>query len=184
MFKMESCPYLLTLLFVALGWTLTHFVTQIGNSPIIEYNKTLSNDHKVISYVVQNISRTVRFEGLEFYIILDEKKEGRCQGKPNLEVYPPLHLGKDPKEPICLEGREAIFKIKEFHPYSTILMTVQSDKETDAKIRLISKKAVRFLKSNYQTFFIKYELELLISIISFWIVLILCYFIFLNKGGK
>jgi len=180
MLKNENLPYLLTLLFVALGWTLTHFATQIGNSPIIEYKKTLSEDFKGIDFVIQNISRNTKFDNLHFYILFDDDKKGRCQGKPELKIYPPLHLGKDREEPTCNDN-EIILKIKEFQPYSKILLSVKADKKMDAEITLTSKNAVRLIESNYQTFFVKFELEILISIILFWVVCIIFYFICLKR---
>jgi len=173
----DTVPYLLTVLFATLGWTLTTFVSQIGSSPIIEYTKTRSNNLTEVTFEVQNISKNIKFTNLIFYILLNDNEPGRCVGKPVIVPIAPLHFGKDREEPICREGVESVFLIDEFHPYSKVSMSVIANGKTDAEIRLTSSNAVLLKEENYQTRLIKYELEILIFMIAFWTVCIIMFYL-------
>ncbi len=68
----EKAPYIVTVFIAALGWTVTHFVDRIVNSPTIEYKITKTpvtgNAHD-FSIRITNLSTTSTFRNPEFTVV-------------------------------------------------------------------------------------------------------------------
>lgn len=184
--KTEKFPYLLTILFALIGWSLTHSVDRLINSPIIEYKlkkECSGNGRKLVSYEITNISRDRLFENIEFKLLC---KRG-CKGKflqAKLKLPPPMDISEE----VEMDDDYVKFSIPELHPDWKLLLTVEMSEDFNPTLHFSSKKSandnkpIRLLRSSFETYLIKHELKIIIGLIVFWSLLIILYLVLI--GGK
>jgi hypothetical protein len=171
----EKIPYFLTILFAILGWNLTHLVNRLEASPVIEYSyKYNINSHDIL-YTVRNISINTNFKDISFYIILDDKKPGRCDGEPSFYIYPPLHLGSPGLKPKCVDGLYSCFHMNDFQPKSKVQLLLKTNAESSSTLRITCDDPVYLIESSVQTFLLNNEQSLLLALIIVWCVCIVAF---------
>jgi hypothetical protein len=187
----EKVPYLLTILFVALGWTISQVSTDLEKSPIIEYKtcRKVGTKGTIYTYTITNISSQKLFKKLKF-VLRPKKSVGvKCLGEPEMNPQAPLELKdpeKDPNRRIRHEvpkyiGNSAVYFVPQLQPGTSIQLVMKTDKKAEIDITLWCDKPVRFLASSLQTLIVKKRFGFLMGTIVIWFILIFIYFVLLHK---
>jgi hypothetical protein len=181
--RLEKFPYLLTLLFVLLGWGLTHTVDRLLDSPLIEYTvKQEAKEGSVnIEYQITNITRDKLFKGLSFLVMLPDTPKARIV-KASWAVLPPIRLDPSAKEPDT-NAMRAIYYVPQFHPNCSIRLQVLISGSVVPPLRFSSSDtAVMLIHSSLQTFLVRNEICILVILMATWSIAILAYGIYLGRA--
>lgn len=185
--KIKKFPYLVTILFLSIGWGLTHIVDRILQSPIIEYKLTVkecSKDWKILSYLITNISRDKSFQGLKFSLVLEDSKKGRFLSIIGPKLYPPIWESKSGEKP-HLEPEYVEFDVKELQPNSKVGVEIKLSGDYYPDLRFSSEnQTIILLKANCETFLVKNEFYIILGLIGFWFVLIVFYLYCIARNEK
>lgn len=190
MFLTEKAPYLLTIVFLALGWTISQVSTDLAKSPIIEYKsckKDNTNGSENI-FTITNISSEKLFTDLKFTLRIAGTTNSKCIGVPKMMIPPPtdlkgLYQGGGATQPTCIDDKHAEYIIPQLHPGASLQLVMKTDKNTDVNIYIWCKEAVRLVESSITTFIIKHRLNILLWTIVIWTLLIIAYFIIILNSN-
>lgn len=190
MFLTEKTPYLLTILFLALGWTITQVSTDLAKSPIIEYQscKKIHTNETEHIFTITNISSEKLFTNLKFTLRPADKSDAKCLGKPYMKIPPPTEL-KDTSqdlgapEPGCVNGKSAVYILPQFHPGASIKLVMKTDKNDDINIYVWCKEAVRLVELSFKTLIVKERLKIMMWSIAIWAILIIIYSLIIYFKG-
>lgn len=190
MLYQEKVPYLLTILFAALSWTISQVSNEIGASPVIEYSHSIKMENSNYKHVFEltNISSSTVFNDLYVNLRLEKDTSAKCIGEPEIIPVPPSEL-RDPKQstgvkrPTC-NDKTAEYIIAQIQPGATINLVMFTDKKDSIDIYVFCKDSVMVLKSSIKTFISKHRFSVMISLIMLWTVLILLYLKMLSCQEK
>jgi len=186
----EKTPYILTILFLALGWTVTQVSTDLAKSPIIEYQSCKKNHPNVTEHIftITNISSEKLFTNLKF-TLRPVDTTAKCLGKPEMIIPPPTELkGTSPDvgatEPECIQDKYAVYKLPQFQPGASIQLVMKTDKSSDINKYVWCKEAVRLVElSFFKTTIVKERLQIMIWSIAIWAILIIIYSLIVHCKG-
>jgi len=188
----EKTPYLLTILFVALGWTISQITTDLTKSPILEYKqckKVMANKTKH-AIAITNISLEKVFSNLIFKLRPEAGSGVICLDSPEMIAPPPTELksptqqkeGEGFQEPECINGEYAEYSLPKLQPGATIQIVMNTDKDVDVNLYVWSENSVRLVESSFLTWAAKNRFGLLICLICVWALLIIIYLILIHKN--
>ena len=186
--RTEKFPYLLTILFALIGWGLTHSVDRLINSPIIEYKLTkefTENRKQLVSYEITNISRDRLFQNIEFKLLHKRGSKGKLS-QANSKTFPPMDL----PEQVQFGAEYATITIPEFHPDWKFVLTVEMSEDFYPTLHFSSKnpaagnRPIRLLRSGFETYIIKHELQIIVGLIALWLLTIVIYLAFIAKHNN
>lgn len=97
--KLDKIPYLLTVLFLLLGWSVSHIADRLLSAPIVEYHydEAIKGDVKTVEYTINNISYDKLYKNLRFSIL---STPDTCIDKVEVFPVPPMLLEKEPKKQV------------------------------------------------------------------------------------
>lgn len=187
----EKTPYLLTILFVALGWTISQVSTDLTKSPIIEYKqcrKTKTNETKHI-FTITNISSEKAFSNLIFNLRPEPTSGAKCLGETRMIVPPPTELKNPSQEegacqPECVNGKYANYILPQLQPGAIVQLVMNTDKAADVNIYIWCNDPVRLVESSLQTLVVKNRFCVMIGLICIWAFLISLYLVLLHKKRR
>jgi hypothetical protein len=182
MFLTEKTPYFLTILFLALGWTITQVSTDLAKSPIIEYKSCKKNHTNETEHIftITNISSEKLFTNLKFTLRPVDKTDAKCLGEPKMIIPPPTELKGTCQDlgaiqPECVEGKYGVYILPQFQPGASIQLVMKTDKNTDINIYVWCNEAVRLAKLSFKTLIVKERLKIMMWLIAIWAILIIIY---------
>ena len=190
--KIDKLPYLLTVLFVLIGWGLTHTVDRLLKSPIIEYKiiyKDSQDKSQLLVYEIANISRDKVFRNLQFELLLTDTRKGKFKGDEcTLLICPPMNITKEPET-----GDDTFrFFLEEFHPNWKIGVSLKLSGDNNPTLHFSTiaddgkyrNQPVMLLQSSFETFLVKHEFGIIVILLIAWCFLILIYFYALSKSDR
>lgn len=190
MFLTEKTPYLLTILFLALGWTITQVSTDLAKSPIIEYQscKKIHTNETEHIFTITNISSGKLFTNLKFTLRPEDTTDTKCLGEPKMIIPPPTELKSISQDlgaiqPECVEDKYAVYMLPQFQPGASIQLVMITDKNADINIYVWCKEAVRLVESSFKTFIVKERLQIMMWSIVIWAFLIIIYSLIIHYRG-
>src|SRR6266496_3495395 len=88
----DKVPYVVTLLAVALGWTVQRAATVLTEAPTIAYSVECDGEDVVAS--IENLSRTRQFRDLKFHLQTQKDdvfvaKDGNCSPSCSITPFAP-----------------------------------------------------------------------------------------------
>lgn len=176
----EKVPYLLTILFIALGWTVSQLSTDMTKSPIIEYkqDRRYATKH---TFTITNISSEKLFSDLTFKLRIPGDSQAKCMDSPKIYSTSPTEL-KSPTngipEPKCVDDEYAEFILHHLQPGATVKLEMKTNKEVvDVDIYIWCKNPVRLIEASLQTWVAKNQFGVMGGLICLWTVLIIIYLI-------
>jgi len=188
-FKIDKLPYLLTILFVLVGWGLKHSVDRLLKSPIIEYKMEKSGLKKgqLIVYEITNISRDTVFRNLQFEFLVDTEKSKFMQDKCKLTIHPPLNIQKRADKG---DGHFK-FSLEEFHPSCKVGVDLELSGDVSPTLHFSTisdsgsptSQPVMLLSSSFDTLLVKHELGIIKVLVLVWVALILVFLFAIKRSN-
>ena len=184
LFSQKEFPYLLTMLFVMLGWTMNRIIDSITEAPTLEYKVILKEEEGsyICVYSLQNISNNRRFSNIIFDI---EQKAHDAKDSilaTTIVSYPPASTRGIERE---YEPDFAKFIINEFQPDWRYDLKLKLNHEPDLLISFTSEQDdILLKKASLSTFIVKNEMVISVCLILLWIILIFMYLLYLDKNEK
>lgn len=185
-FKSSNLPYLLTILFVALAWTVNQITQDITSSPSIEVRKHPFDINKSqIVYTVTNISSKKLFKELIFKVYLNNSN-AEFTDEPSLKIFAPIDFGDSAnrKKPEIVKKKYAKFIIINFQPRTTVELIMKTNKKVDTTFRVNSQEVVRVLNASFESLLIKHKFRILLCLIAFWVISIFVYVYMITPKDK
>lgn len=192
----KEVPYLLTILFIVLGWTINQTVTNLSQTPIIEYDINTNPENGKIKHtiVLTNISLDKAFTDLVVRLKTPKVSEAKleCHLKPKTNYLSPTTAG-DPSEyvhPKPCSNKEGSIRqytehtIEKLQPNASVELITYTDKITKIEVGLWSNEAVNLIEQDLKTISIKYQFNILIGLIVLLFILIISYIFFTKKESK
>lgn len=192
----KDAPYLLTILFGALGYTFTTLSENLYSTPIIEYRITYSEDTvKYINCRITNVSRDKYYEQLYFELIHENKDVHFNRALLNSEFpYFMNHEEKSAKDVEVMGFNYYKFSIKSLVPFSTYKVRINYKGETLNDLRLIydinkmreenfkiDEISIYLRKADLLSWIAKNQMEFSGILIIIWILCITSYLFYINK---
>jgi len=176
-FLRDTPPFLFTLFFAALGWSVSHYITSIESSPTIAYEfKTIpaNGDRFNRRLVITNLSSKVLFESLVFSVELEKGKlENDDVG--TLVATPPASVisGK-----VTANDGAVQINIERLHPGWIISLELRSQRETTPVLIMKGMgarngKAIRLIENGAEVFILKNKVMIFIVFFGVWFLVIL-----------
>jgi len=176
-FKLDKIPYLLTVLFLLLGWSVSHIADRLLSAPIVEYSykESIHGDIDNVEYTINNISYDKLYKKIIFSIL---PSAGTNINIDTVEVkpVPPMVLENEPQfTNDCIN-----IEIPEFHPGTSIKILFELPKGSKHNLHFSSDNtAIKLVKSCLMTLVVKHELTILLAMVALWLILIITYFAFI-----
>jgi len=168
----EKVPYVMTILFVALGWVIIHAVERADNSPTMIYEtESIHCDEGKTQFTINitNATRTIQFENIVFKVVVGQP--GATIVKAYKYAISPAWEGDDPVNP---ERNTATFQIKSLQPNAKIVLVTQYVGPGPAYFSLSQTGSpVRLVKSSVETFFAAHEISLMLVALTCYALFIL-----------
>lgn len=166
----KEIPFLLTLLFAASGWSMTHLVDRVVSSPTIEYKTEVEYTKTQKNFVVTltNLSRQY-FKGLKFEIT-EIGADIRLIGKPGRENLAPAWTFTTDANP-SITNKSVAYMVDQFHPDWRIKISIGFEGIGLPKFYLKetgNDQPVRLVESGLETFFAKNEACILFLLGFMW----------------
>src|SRR6266436_2220934 len=160
--RAEKAPYIITIAFAGLGWTVIHTVERLEKIPVLEYDvdgPSKGTSGKLI-YTVTNLSQET-FRGLFFYI--RPTRDGHPMLSSPEELYePPAMANPSYNMAATMDKDTAAFQIYELQPrWSVQLQAAAKSGEADL-VYYVSEDAPRvggpfqLFESGFTTWLIRY----------------------------
>ncbi len=185
----EKSPYLLTLVFAAIGWTTNQIWLDMTSSPIVEarrYSFDIANG--LVGFRITNLSRTEYFDSIKLRIRIKKDSISKCIGQPLLVPIPPTDLGFSPNaertRPKCETAKYAQFELPRLHPGGEVEVYINVTERTVPDLSMNSVNAVRLIESSFETFLVKNRFSILIWLLGVWCLLIITYLICTESKEK
>jgi len=178
--QLEKMPYIVTLLFLSIGWGVTHTVDRALKSPIIELSTEIkgANPRRMVA-TVRNVSHDVSFKNLTFTFLLPE---GHKFSEAFAHATPPAWEGNAAPR---TAARSATFDLPALHPEGEIRLVVAFEGKTLPELRLQSaESAVRLVQPSFETFIVRHETTLIAGMMTLWIVAIVVVLFYSDAGGE
>jgi hypothetical protein len=169
----EKMPYLVTLLFGALGWGATHTVDRLLESPIIEYTTWAApaTQFRIFSLSIYNVSQKQAFNGLTLVFLLPKGSGKFLPNSARIVASPPAWEGEAAPD---TRQQSIIFTLPTLHPDGQVRFEAGFEGDTLPAIRLSTAVGpVRLVPPSLETFLVKHELCVLIGMMLFWALCIL-----------
>lgn len=181
MLKTEKIPYLLTALFLMIGWSVNHSVTRLLSTPIIEYSIQESkrdNGERLVEAIISNVSRDRLFTKTTFMLLM---ADGKVIAEPHIEPIS-LYAGPQPK----FGDTFVSIPLPELHPGWGVRVSYRT---TSSKTPIItfsneSGQAIRLTPKGIETILIRNEMKIHVLLIFTWFVLIGLYFVMLPDKSE
>jgi len=175
-FLADKVPYLVTLVFGVLGWTLVHIDDELTQSPTVESQEVQgasagvqplpcegkkAPDDEVVAkgFDIENLSRSTSFSSLEF-VLHSRDSDPRFQGV-RLVPDPPAVL-PDEAEPETCGADYAKFQIPQLQPGWRFRLLVWMPKnKPDPYLTYSTDEAVRLEPQSWETSAVRHERSIL-----------------------
>ena len=189
-FTLKDFPFLLTLLFGLLGYQINKISENILNSPSVEYYLYVDSTYvkgdtiyKNYECLNTNITNHTSFKDLTINFQCNEKNSLRMFYPQIFTIPPSSRYYGDPES---LDKTLLVFEISTLQPgdkYKLLFKSTTLSKDAKSKPSLYLKAdiTVRIIERSILTWFVKNFLLINLSLILFWLVLIILYIFKLNK---
>lgn len=169
-------PYLLTVLFVMIGWSLNRIITNLTEAPTIEYSCSIEEKKEGICYTYSliNLSKDNQFDSLMFD--LEPEDQVVVVGAEIITHAPASTRVIDRK----FKNNLAKFMIYKFQPGAVYDLVLITDKKVGLRLSFISKTGIRLAPASFKTWLVKNELEVIVALLLVWISFIFLYLKFLR----
>jgi len=176
--KTEKIPYLLTALFLMIGWSVNHSVTRLLSTPIIEYRIQESkreNGERSVEATISNVSRDQLFTNTTFMLLM---VDGKVLAEPHVELIS-MYAGPEPN----FRDRFVSILLPELHPGWGVRLTFRTTSSKPPILTFSNKsdQAILLTPKGLETFLVSNEMKIHVFLIFMWFVLIGFYFIVLPE---
>jgi hypothetical protein len=182
----EKAPYIITLAFAGLGWTITHSVQRLEAIPILAYSAsgpTGGETSGKLTYSVANLSqRTFRNIYLHLAPVRDRKPH---LSVPETEYLPPGMANPVWDRAAVMDGEMAVFSIAELQPGWTVRLRAAA-KTNEARLMYYTEEETkpeappfRLMEAGFMTWMVDNEFGVLVGVIASWLGLIVLFAILL-----
>lgn len=204
MLKFKELPYLFTILFAVLGYTVKELSEEMLETTFIEYefDKGQTKRGKFVSYSIYNISRKDSYKNLAFTLKRhrDDTLGSFILGVMNAKkpVFEQSETILNLKDAFAIGESYAHFKIPHLIPGSTYELKVYYNGKFNYRPELLfhirnmlkinseydfSKPPVYLKKAGISTWLAKNKIGIYILLILLWIILIIIYAKFMSKSN-
>ncbi len=162
---------LLSTVFGAVGWLVTHTVDRVVSVPTVQYELDTSRhaDGQIV-VTVQNLSRDQRFTELAFILRLPTDSSGKFT-TATVEPIPPAYVSRG--SPPSAKGSSASYEKIGLHPETSIKLKAHYNGKTVPTFHIDqSGEAVRLLEKGLLTGAIRNEIEILSGLFLIWCVIV------------
>ena len=179
-FSISEVPFILSLLFVALGYQLNTVSDDIKEAPSLEYTINTINTEDSSVYIIdlKNITNDKSFRNLGLNILLDSANIINIDH----DVIPPSSGDVDGYH---VSSESASWHFKAFQPgdkYSLKVIIDANTKNYNPRLFLTAdENTVQLVRSSPYTWIIEHSKGINLSLIALWIILIVLYFVFISK---
>ena len=185
MLKSDKAPYFLTLMFAALGWTITHFTDSILSARAIKYdvnyfseNPNVPFDSKkpfcTMAVEVTNLTTDTFFKKLWFRFEIQNPDSTNVILYQDVKANRPLNFVTDQVGPV--NGENTALYIEALHPQTSATIFIYYQGKTKPSLLLDVSDIGRnmdqpllLIESGIRTYIIENETLLLLLIILVWI---------------
>ncbi len=174
----EKAPYLLTLLFAALAWTVSQVADDAARNPVLEYKTSTmaSGEQTKNVFTLTNISSDKALSGITVKLRINDA----FVGQPDMHMLPPMEL-LDPDKKEEVNAPENIgnicssYQIPKLQPGAIVQLVMYTRKKVPIGIYVWSDDAVKVVEASLQTRIIKNKFKVMVFLIVLWSLLILIY---------
>jgi hypothetical protein len=183
----EKFPYLFTLLIALISFHLNYLVSEVSNTPSVEYFLTtelinpvdsILNEYQHVC-IITNISKNTTFNNLIFNFEIDATEHKDYIFDDSIITVPPAS-NRD-SENFSIK-RLAEFKIKHLLPgfrYEFRFKTISME-NNKPKLFITSGQTLRLLNKSLRTWITKNNFLINLLALSFWFLIIVMYIIYIN----
>jgi hypothetical protein len=170
----EKLPYVVTLLFAAIGWGVTHTVDRVLKAPIIEYRTQVvpgpDAETSVFIAKLRNLSHDRVYGKIAVVFLLPASSHGKFT-YARVDATPPAWEGRaQPK----WEGRSVRFNLPALYPAGELALSAHYTGDSAPLLRLAeAENALRLTGPSLETFLVDHEITIIVCAISLWAVLLL-----------
>lgn len=178
----ERLPYLVTLLFAAVGWGVTHTVDRVLKSPIVEYQTQVSTTPagKVFHVRLRNLSQDRVYKNVRLVMLLPVTKQGVFES-----------AGVDPKPPAwegaagpLVKDYSVQFHLPALYPSWEFELKAKFTGSEVPVLRMSeADPALRLAGPSLETFLFDHEITIIAVAIGVWAALLLL-LIAMRSGGR
>jgi len=187
LFKIDSFPYLLTILFSLTSWSLTKIVDSLIQSPVLEYKdveKNINADTNEVYYEITNISNHV-VKDLTFKLNYFDSAQGQIF---DAQIYTAPPAFKENLNVIYDEDRKgyAKYTIPQMQPGWTYLLEASTAGNTAPVFSFSSDsgETINLKRTGFNTFLIKNQDLIILSSLIMWVVIIIFYLIWMSRASS
>lgn len=183
----DKLPYLLSMLFIGVGYLITYLTEDINNYPLIEYdvNFQKKNDSlEIYHYKIKigNITNNKMFKKLTLFVDYNNDKGYKIlKARPKFKS--PLYF-KEYNIPDLNNGLFYEFDLTNFQPNWSFVIYVDVSGNLAPTISFTSDELINFQKRSIKTIAFKNKSYLLIGLVVLWIMVIIIYFISYVKAKR
>jgi hypothetical protein len=177
----DKLPWFFSLILAVIGWTITHIVDRVNETPALEYkiSNEISSNFNNVEIEITNITRSTAFQNI--IIVLQDVGDirnycGYEAKKIDEEFCPkitPVQPAEDGKEAPSVDERSVSFNIPRIMPGSVYRIKSPYVKTETPKIRISSNiSTIKMTSRNIETVFAKNEIDILLILLSSWIIIL------------
>lgn len=168
----ERLPYVVTLLFAAVGWGVTHTVDRVLKSPVVEYQTKVLAGAKQSSLVVtlRNLSHERVYEDVSITFLLRGKEAGQFISARKTAVPPAWEGDVEP----MVTAQSVQFDRLTLHPAWEVMLTAQFNGPVSPVVHLVSAKpTVRLVPPSLETFLLNNEVKVILGALLLWAAILI-----------
>jgi hypothetical protein len=177
--QLETIPYFLSVLFLAVGWSITYVAGKVEKFPLLEYHLVVSekdNATYTYEYTITNITTDKLFKNLEFFF--DYRNDaGFIIDSATFYGVPPASFSAEHHLSDVLYA----VPITSMQPGNELVVKIVTKSSIEPALRFESDQEILLSEQSYLTWLYKNSLYLIFALIIVWLLLILLY---LNEYTK
>lgn len=181
----DKTPLAISILIAAIGWSISHFVDRIENSPTIEYNLVVEKidvNKTKLTVELHNLSLNKSFESSTFLIRRLDPADDSFRFLQNQQAivipHAPAWVGQELTATTSPEAAQ--FQIKLFPPEGQVDLVAYCTGSCERVVfqgRPAEGTVMRLVERNFETFLVRHELLLFVSLLGVMIVMLVALFL-------
>jgi len=178
----DSTPFIVTLAVAVLGWTLSHIVDRIENSPTLKYSigHQVFQGNSIFSLTIKNITADKKFK--KFTVVLAAPEGSAFKDAQTIPTRPAF----EGDSPWRLAGRTAQFTIPAIEPDGEFKLTGEYTGTKRGAVWFIpdDSDSVKAVEPSFETFLAENESNVLYGLVVVWLVVLAAYFVYPSKRSN
>lgn len=163
----DRLPYIVTMLFAAMGWGVTHSVDRLLSSPVVQFETETKTAGNKTSFVVtlRNLSHDRLYKNLRLIFLLPSKDGGEFLTAQTI-AKPPAWDGDRPP---TVTAKSVQFDLPALHPSSEVALRAEFIGAVVPIVRLErAEPTVRLVAPSFETFLLKHEFKIIVGALLVW----------------